>query len=38
VMSVAHRWGFKHLGRFSATYRRTYGELPSDTLRRARGA
>jgi AraC-like DNA-binding protein len=38
VMSVAYRWGFNTLGRFSATYRRTYGELPSDTLRRARGA
>jgi transcriptional regulator GlxA family with amidase domain len=38
VMSVAYRRGFHHLGRFSATYRRTYGELPSDTLRRAPGA
>jgi AraC-like DNA-binding protein len=35
VMSVAYRWGFNHPGRFSATYRRRYGELPSDTLRRA---
>jgi AraC-like DNA-binding protein len=38
VMTVAYRWGFNHPGRFSATYRRTYGESPSDTLRRGRRA
>ncbi|GAA1221224.1 AraC family transcriptional regulator [Pseudonocardia alaniniphila] len=37
VMSVAYRWGFNHLGRFAATYRRTYGELPSETVRGKRG-
>ncbi|WP_433289522.1 AraC family transcriptional regulator [Pseudonocardia sp. CA-142604] len=36
-MSVAYRWGFNYLGRFAATYRRTYGELPSETVRGKRG-
>lgn len=34
VAEVALRWGFNHLGRFSADYRRSFGESPSDTLRR----
>ncbi|MFG2660135.1 AraC family transcriptional regulator [Streptomyces sp. NPDC048425] len=33
VSDVAYRWGFGHLGRFSARYRRHFGELPSQTLR-----
>jgi AraC-like DNA-binding protein len=33
VADVAHRWGFVHLGRFAASYRRRYGETPSATLR-----
>lgn len=33
VSAVAHRWGFGHLGRFSARYRARFGELPSQTLR-----
>ncbi|MEU8538777.1 AraC family transcriptional regulator [Streptomyces sp. NPDC048717] len=33
VTEVACRWGFTHLGRFSAEYRRAYGRLPSDTSR-----
>lgn len=37
VGAVALRWGFGHLGEFSAAYLRRYGELPSQTLRRARG-
>ncbi|RRO16898.1 AraC family transcriptional regulator [Saccharopolyspora rhizosphaerae] len=35
VTAVAHRWGFTHLGRFSAAYRRKYGVSPSRTLRGA---
>jgi AraC-like DNA-binding protein len=33
VADVAHRWGFSHLGRFAAAYRRQYGVAPSVTLR-----
>jgi AraC family transcriptional regulator, ethanolamine operon transcriptional activator len=33
VQDVAARWGFWHLGEFAATYRRQFGELPSQTLR-----
>jgi AraC-like DNA-binding protein len=34
VSAVALRWGFGHLGRFSAAYQERYGEPPSHTLRR----
>lgn len=34
VRAVAERWGFLHMGRFSAHYRREFHELPSETLRR----
>ncbi|WP_257425248.1 AraC family transcriptional regulator [Nocardioides carbamazepini] len=34
VTDIATRWGFYHLGRFSSTYRTTFGELPSQTLER----
>ena len=34
VTEVAGRWGFEHLGRFAAEYRRRYGETPSATLTR----
>ncbi|MBF4607368.1 helix-turn-helix transcriptional regulator [Curtobacterium sp. VKM Ac-1393] len=33
VAEVARSWGFGHLGRFSATYRARFGELPSESLR-----
>jgi AraC-like DNA-binding protein len=33
VRNVAHRWGFLHAGRFSADYRRKFGEFPSTTMR-----
>jgi AraC-like DNA-binding protein len=33
VTMIANRWGFPHLGRFSADYRRAYGFSPSHTLR-----
>jgi len=36
VTDVATRFGFTHLGRFSAQYRRAFGEPPSATFRRAR--
>lgn len=36
VTGVATRWGFRHLSRFSASYRQAFGELPSVTLARAR--
>ncbi|MDY0913678.1 helix-turn-helix transcriptional regulator [Rathayibacter festucae] len=32
VAEVAHRWGFAHLGRFSASYARRFGEYPRATL------
>lgn len=35
VTCVATRFGFLHLGRFSMTYLRTFGESPSETLVRA---
>lgn len=34
VSAAALRWGFAHLGRFSAEYRRSFGECPAQTLRR----
>ncbi|WP_026316668.1 helix-turn-helix transcriptional regulator [Actinokineospora enzanensis] len=33
VTAVAARWGFTHPGRFATTYRSTYGQSPSNTLR-----
>lgn len=33
VADIALRWGFSHLGRFAAEYRRRFGELPSYTLK-----
>ncbi|MEU9077926.1 helix-turn-helix transcriptional regulator [Kitasatospora sp. NPDC048538] len=36
VTDVACRWGFTHLGRFSAEYRKSFGQPPSETLRRSR--
>lgn len=35
VASVAHRWGFTHLGRFAAAHAERYGEAPSETLYRS---
>jgi AraC-like DNA-binding protein len=34
VEKVAYSWGMLHMGRFAAAYRRAFGELPSQTLRR----
>ena len=34
VSAEALNWGFWHFGEFSRAYKRCFGELPSDTLRR----
>jgi transcriptional regulator GlxA family with amidase domain len=34
VTQVAMRFGFRELGRFAVDYRATFGESPSETLRR----
>ena len=34
VTEIAMNWGFWHLGRFAGTYRRHFGEHPSETLKR----
>lgn len=36
VLAVAFKCGFQNLGRFASEYRRTVGELPSETLKNAR--
>lgn len=35
VSSIAHACGFSHLGRFAAAYRKRFGEIPQETLRRS---
>lgn len=37
VAEIATKWGFFRLGHFSGDYRAMFGELPSETLGRARG-
>ena len=32
IKQVALEWGFWHLGRFSADYRKLFGELPNETM------
>jgi AraC-like DNA-binding protein len=34
VTDAATAWGFWHFGHFSQEYKKLFGELPSDTLRR----
>jgi len=34
ITEVAMRYGFSHMGQFSTAYKRTFGETPSETLRR----
>jgi len=36
ISEIAASWGFWHMGQFAADYRRRFGELPSETLRRKR--
>ena len=33
ITHIANQWGFHHLSRFAALYRRQFGELPSETIR-----
>jgi AraC-like DNA-binding protein len=35
VASIAHRWGFTHLGRFAAAHKEMFGETPLHVLRAA---
>ncbi|OII01411.1 hypothetical protein BIU95_06915 [Curtobacterium sp. MCBA15_007] len=35
ISDVARRWGFSHMGRFSAAYADCFGEYPRQTLRRS---
>ncbi|HHR5901210.1 TPA: AraC family transcriptional regulator [Providencia alcalifaciens] len=35
VTGVALRWGFAHMGRFSAEYKQRYGESPSQSMKKA---
>ncbi|GIE94930.1 AraC family transcriptional regulator [Paractinoplanes rishiriensis] len=37
VVDVAHRWGFRHLGRFAGSYRARFGVSPSQTLNASAG-
>ncbi|MEN0136538.1 MAG: AraC family transcriptional regulator [Rhodococcus sp. (in: high G+C Gram-positive bacteria)] len=37
ITDIASRWGFTHLSRFSAYYKREFGETPSDTVRNTLG-
>ncbi len=34
VSDIANCWGFWHMGKFAADYKKLYGELPSQTLKR----
>jgi AraC-like DNA-binding protein len=36
VASIAHRWGFTHLGRFAAAHQTMFGETPLQALRATR--
>jgi AraC-like DNA-binding protein len=36
VASIAHRWGFTHLGRFAAAHKTMFGQTPRQALRAAR--
>ncbi len=38
VTKIANKWGFKHMGRFSAYYRELFGVNPSQTLKSTHGS
>ena len=38
ISEIAASWGFWHMGQFAAVYRRQFGELPSETVPKARTA
>jgi len=38
ITDIANDWGFWHMGRFAAEYRKQFGELPSQTLESSRSA
>ncbi len=38
IISIANQWGFWHMGQFAADYRKLFGELPSETLKRCDGS
>jgi AraC-like DNA-binding protein len=38
ITDIANRWGFWHMGQFAADFKRQFGELPSETLRRTKPA
>ncbi|MFC6669640.1 AraC family transcriptional regulator [Marinobacterium aestuariivivens] len=36
ISGIAMKWGFNHLGRFSADYKKQFNESPSETLQRTK--
>lgn len=38
IKEICLKWGFFHIGRFSDTYRKAYGETPSETRKRVGAA
>jgi len=34
ITDIANRWGFWHMGQFASDYRKMFGELPSESLKR----
>ncbi len=35
ISDIANKWGFWHIGQFASDYRQLFGELPSETMRKA---
>jgi AraC family ethanolamine operon transcriptional activator len=34
ILEIANQWGFQHMSSFAADYKKQFGELPSETLKR----